>query len=192
MNEYESQSHAKSECKYHVVFIPKFRRKTLHAQPRGRLGAVFRRIVGQKESQAEEGNPMADHVHMIIAIPPNCTVSKVVGFIKGKSAVHLANLDGVRKGNFVEHFLARGDCVSTLGRDEAVIREYNRKQELDDQRLHQMNLWRYLDTVPVVHQERGRVSDPVWRFRSAHRLKPPTLPGDTCPMPITVDASEYL
>jgi REP element-mobilizing transposase RayT len=88
MDEYESLSHTKWECKYHVVFIPKCRRRTLYEELRQHLGEVFRRLAAQKESRIEEGHLMADHVHMMIAIPPKYAVSQVIGYIKGKSAIH--------------------------------------------------------------------------------------------------------
>ena len=104
---------------------------------------MFRKLAEQKESRIEEGNLLPDHVHMMIAIPPKYAVSQVIGFIKGKSAIHLARVYGERKRNFVgQHFWARGYWVSTVGRDEAVIREYIRKQEHEDERLDQMGLWR--------------------------------------------------
>ncbi len=139
----ESLSHSKWECKYHVVFIPKRRRKTLYGALRKHLGEVFHRLAGQKESRIEEGHLLPDHVHMLIAIPPKYAVSQVIGYIKGKSAIHLARVYGERKRNFVgQHFWARGYFVSTVGRDETVIREYIRTQEEADQRLDQMNMWR--------------------------------------------------
>jgi putative transposase len=143
MDETGSLSHTKWECKYHVVFIPKCRRRTLYEQLRQPLGEVLRRLAAQKESRIEEGHLMSDHVHMMIAIPPKYAVSQVVGYIKGKSAIHLARVYGERKRNFVgQHFWARGYFVSTVGRDEALIREYIRHQEHEDNRLDQMNLWR--------------------------------------------------
>ncbi len=142
MDEYESLSHTKWECKYHVIFIPKFRRKVLYGKWRQHLGEVLRALAAQKECRIEEGHLMADHVHMMIAIPPKFAVSQVIGFIKGKSAIHLARVYGERKRNFVgQHFWARGYWVSTVGRDEATIREYIRKQEKEDQQLDQRNLW---------------------------------------------------
>ena len=143
MDDYESLSHSKWECKYHVVFIPKYRRKTLYAELRRYLGEVFRKLAEQKESRIEEGHLLADHVHMLISIPPKYAVSQVIGFIKGKSAIHLARVYSERRRTFTgQHFWARGYFVSTVGRDEAVIREYIRKQEQEDIRLDQMNLWR--------------------------------------------------
>jgi putative transposase len=143
MDEYESLSHARWDCKYHVVFIPKCRRKTLYGDLRRHLGEVFRKLAAQKESRIEEGHLMPDHVHMMIAIPTKYAVSQVVGYIKGKSAIHLARVYAERRRNFVgQHFWARGYFVSTVGRDEQVIREYIRNQELEDARLEQLNLWR--------------------------------------------------
>ena len=143
MDDSESLSHSKWECKYHVVFIPKCRRKTLYGQLRPHFGEVFRKLAKYKESSVEEGHLMQDHVHMLISIPPKYSVSQVVGYIKGKSAIHLARMYGERKRNFVgQHFWARGYFVSTVGRDEDLIREYIRHQEEEDKRIEQINLWR--------------------------------------------------
>jgi putative transposase len=141
MDELESLNHTKWECKYHVVFIPKCRRKTLYVQLRQYLGDVFRKLAEKKESRIEEGHLMSDHVHMMISIPPKYAVSQVVGFIK--SAIHLARVYGEQRRNIVgQSFWARGYFVSTVGRDEEVIRNYIGKQEQEDYRLEQMNLWR--------------------------------------------------
>jgi putative transposase len=108
---------------------------------RKHFGEVFRRLATQKESRIEEGHLMPDHVHMLISIPPKYALSQVVGYIKGKSAIHLARVYGERKQNFVgQHFWARRFFVSTVGRDEAAIREYIQNQEHEDGRLDQMNL----------------------------------------------------
>ena len=142
MDKVESLNHTKWECKYHVVFIPKCRRRTLYAELRKPLIEVFRDLARQKESRIEEGHLMPDHVHMLLAIPPKYAVSQVVGYIKGKSAIHLARVYGERKRNFGgQHFWARGYFVSTVGRDEQMIREYIRNQEKVDERLEQMKLW---------------------------------------------------
>jgi putative transposase len=142
MDETESLNHTKWKCKYHVVFIPKCRRKTLYKELRRYLGEVLRRWAEQKESRIEEGHLMADHVHMMISIPPKYAVSQVMGYIKGKSAIHLARVYGERKRNFVgQHFWARGFYVSTVGRDEKAVREYIRNQEEEDKRLDQLGLW---------------------------------------------------
>ena len=143
MDNTESLSHTKWECKYHVVFIPKCRRKTLYQALRKHLGEVFRSLAERKESRIKEGLLRPDHVHMMISIPPKYPVSQVIGYIKGKSAIHLARVYGEQKRNFVgQHIWARGYWVSTVGRDEKVIREYIRKQEEEDRRFDQLNLWR--------------------------------------------------
>jgi putative transposase len=141
MSNYKTLQHTEWDCKYHVIFIPKYRRKVLYGQLRQYLGEVFRRLARQKQSEIEEGHLMPDHVHMMIAIPPKYAVSQVVGYIKGKSAIHIARHFGERRRNFVGHsFWARGYFVSTLGRDEEVIRQYIRRQEVEDQRQDQLNL----------------------------------------------------
>ena len=143
MDKFESLSHTAWDCKYHVIFIPKRWRRILYGELRKHLGEVFRKLAAQKESQIVEGHLMPDHVHMMIAIPPKYAVSQVIGFIKGKSAIHLARVYGERKRNFVgQQFWARGYFVSTVGRDEAVVREYIKKQEQEDERLDQLGLWR--------------------------------------------------
>ena len=143
MDTVESLNHSVWECKYHVVFIPKCRRKALYSELRRHLGTVFRQLATQKESRVEEGHLMVDHVHMLLSIPPKYAVSHVVGFIKGKSAIHLARVYGEQKRNFVgQHFWARGYFVSTVGRDERVIREYIKRQEAEDTRLDQLLLWK--------------------------------------------------
>ena len=142
MDEYESLSHTKWDCKYHVVFIPKYRRKALYGQLRKELGEVFKNLAVRKECRIEDGHLMPDHVHMLVAIPPKHAVSQVVGYIKGKSAIHIARVYGERKRNFVgQHFWARGYFVSTVGRDEGAIRKYIQNQEAEDKRLDQMKLW---------------------------------------------------
>ena len=138
MSKYKTLQHTEWECKYHVIFIPKYRRKVLYGELRRHLGEVFRRLARQKESEIEEGHMMSDHVHMMIAIPPKYSVSQVIGFIKGKSAIHIARHFGERRRNFVgQHFWARGYFVSTVGRDETVIRQYIRRQEVEDHRQDQ-------------------------------------------------------
>jgi putative transposase len=117
----------------------------LYEQLRRYLGEVFRKLAAQKESRIEEGHLMPDHVHRLISIPPKYALSQVIGYIHGKSAsaIHLARADGESKRNCVgQHFWARGYFVSTVGRDEAAIREYIRHQEREDKRLDQLDLWR--------------------------------------------------
>ncbi len=141
MANYRKLQHSEWECKYHIVFIPKYRRKVLYGTLRQHLEEIFRRLARQKESEIEEGHLMADHVHMMISIPPKYAVAQVVGYIKGKSAIHIARMYSERKRNYVgQHFWARGYFVSTVGRDEEVIREYIRHQEREDRRVDQLKL----------------------------------------------------
>jgi len=141
MKVYESLRHTTWECKYHVVFIPKCRRKVLYGQLRRELGGIFRDLAEQKESRIEEGHLMKDHVHMLISVPPKYSVAQVMGYIKGKSAIHIARVYAGRRRNFVgQHFWARGYWVSTVGKNEAAVRRYIQEQEKEDKRLEQMNL----------------------------------------------------
>jgi putative transposase len=113
MDGYESLSHTTWDCKYHVVFIPKYRRRTLCQELRRHLGEVFRKLALQKDSKVEKGHLMPDPVHMLLSMPPKYAVSQVAGPIKGKSAIHLAGVYGEHKRNFVgQHFWARGFFVS--------------------------------------------------------------------------------
>ena len=141
MRDIQSLSHSQWECKYHIVFIPKYRRKALFGSLRKHLGKVFRELARQRESEIEEGHLLPDHVHMLVSIPPKYSVAQVVGYIKGKSAIHIARNYAGRRRNFRgQHFWARGYFVSTVGRDEQVIRRYIRKQESEDRRLEQLQL----------------------------------------------------
>jgi putative transposase len=142
MDDIESVAHAKWECKYPVVWIPKYRRKTLYGELRKHLGPVLRELARQRECVVEEGHLNLDHVHMLLAIPPKYAVAQVLGFIKGKSAIHIARTYLGRRQNFTgQHFWARGYYVSTVGRDEATIRQYIQKQEAEDQRLDQLEIF---------------------------------------------------
>ena len=141
MNNIKSLCHSVWDCKYHIVWIPKYRRKILYGRIRKHLGEVIRELARQRESQVLEGHLCPDHVHVYIAIPPKYAVAQVVGYIKGKSAIHIARTFGGRTRNFTgEHFWARGYFASTVGRDEEVIRNYIRRQGEDDRRIDQMKL----------------------------------------------------
>ena len=141
MQTYESLKHTTWECKYHVVFIPKCRRKVLYQGIRQELGTVFRSLAEQWECRVEEGHLMPDHVHMLLSVPPKYSVSNVMGFIKGKSAIHIARVYAGRRRNYVgQHFWARGYWVSTVGKNETAVRQYIQDQEKEDQRLEQLEL----------------------------------------------------
>ena len=143
MNDASSLNHSRWECKYHVVWIPKCRRKTLFGQLRKYLGQVFKELARSRESEVLEGHMMPDHVHMLISIPPKYSVAQVVGFIKGKSAIHIArNYMGHKKNFTGQQFWARGYHVSAVGRDEKAVREYIRSQEKEDRRLDQLSLFK--------------------------------------------------
>ncbi len=131
---YQSLSHSKWDCKYHVIFVPKYRRKTMFLELRQYLGPVFHELARQKECQIIEGHLLRDHVHMCIAIPPKHAVSSVIGFLKGKSAIAIARRFKGKQRNFEgENFWARGYAVSTIGFEEEVGRRYIREQEAFDQ-----------------------------------------------------------
>ena len=142
MSDYNHLNHTTYECKYNVVFIPKYRKQVLYGKLRKQLGVVFHDIASRKESKIEIGHIMKDHVHMLICIPPKHSVSQVVGLIKGKSSIWIAQNFEDRQRNFTgAKFWARGYFVSTVGRDEELIRRYIRDQEIADKRLEQPNLF---------------------------------------------------
>jgi len=138
----ESLKHTVWDCKYHVVWIPKYRKKTVYGELRRELGEVFGELAKQKECKVEEGHLLPDHMHMMLSIPPKYSVAQVIGFIKGKSAIHIARTYMNRKKNFIgENFWARGYYVSTAGKDEEVVRRYIKQQEAEDRRIDQLKLF---------------------------------------------------
>ena len=142
MNNVQSLSHSRWDCKYHVVWIPKCRRKALYGHLRQYLGEVFHDLARQKESRILEGHMRQDHVHMLISIPPKYAVCRVVGYIKGKSAIHIARTYlGQRRNYGGMNFWARGYFVSTVGADEEFVRAYIRDQEREDNRVDQLALF---------------------------------------------------
>ncbi len=142
MQQRQTLKHTEWDCKYHVVFIPKYRKKVMYGGIRKYLGEVFHELARERESRIEEWHMMSDHVNMLISIPPKYSVAQVVGYIKGKSAINIARNYMGRRRNFVgQNFWARGYFVSTVGRDEEVIRSYIQNQEVDDQRMDQLKLF---------------------------------------------------
>ena len=130
---YQSLSHSKWDCKYHVIFVPKFRRKVLYGDVRAFLKPVFHELARQKECRIIEGNMPRDHVHMCIEIPPKHAVASIIGFLKGKSAIAIARQYAGKQKNFSgENFWARGYAVSTVGFELEVIKKYIKDQEDDD------------------------------------------------------------
>ena len=143
MTDYQRLQHTLWECKYHVVFIPKYRRKVLFAARRKDLGPVFRELARHKACRVEGGHLRPDHVHMLLSLPPKYAVAAIVGYLKGKSAIHIARTYRGKERNFTgENFWARGYFVSTVGADERTVREYIRDQEQEDIRLDQLKLFK--------------------------------------------------
>ena len=139
MTTYRSLNQAKWHCQYHVVFVPKYRKKAIYGGLREQLGEVLRQRALHRESRVEDGHLLVDHVHMLVSIPAKYSVAQVVGELKGKRAIHIARALADRSRNFVgQHFWARGYFVSTVGRDEQVIREYIQQQEREDRRLDRL------------------------------------------------------
>ena len=129
MHDWTSLAHVRWDCKYHVVIVPKYRKKKLYGKIRRQVGEVIRDLCRQRGVELLEGHLMADHVHMCLRVPPKFSVAFVIGFLKGKSAVkiHRGILEKRRLTGL--HFWARGYCVSTVGLDEKAIRKYIQEQE---------------------------------------------------------------
>ena len=141
MKQYGKSSHTTWDCKYHIVFIPKRRRKVIYGRLKLHLGKIFHELAGQTDCRIEEGHLCSDHVHMCISIPPKYSVSYVMGYLKGKSAIMIARQFLGRSRNFSgENFWARGYYVSTVGLDEGVVRKYIREQEENDAKFEQLKL----------------------------------------------------
>lgn len=139
MSDYGKLNHTVWDCKFHVVFIPKYRKKKLFGELKRELGSIFHDLARQKECKIEEGHIMPDHVHMLLSVPPKVSLSQAVGFIKGKSAIQVARQFGGRQRNFTGSCLwARGYFVSTVGRDEEMIRSYIKNQDAADLRLDRL------------------------------------------------------
>ena len=142
MKNVNSLNHSRWECKYHITWIPKYRKKKIFGELRQYLGEVLRGLAKDRESEIIEGHLLADHVHILISIPPKYSVAQVVGYMKGKSAIHIARNYMGRRRNFTgQKFWARGYHVTTVGRDEDVIRAYIKNQEKEDRRLDQLDLF---------------------------------------------------
>ena len=129
MKDWRSQAHVRWECLYHVVIVPKYRRKVMYGKLRRKIGEILRQLCRQKDVELLEGHAMRDHIHMLLSVPPKYSISMIIGFLKGKSAIRI-NRDQLRvKGSlFGRSFWSRGYCVSTVGYDEASIRKYIEEQ----------------------------------------------------------------
>ena len=141
MRDWQSQSHVRWYCKYHVVFIPKYRQKSIYGVLRRDIGRILRELCRQCGVEIVEGHAMADHIHLCLSIPPKYSVAHTVGYLKGKSAIRIHRYYlGQRRKFSGYHFWARGYCVSTIGLDEQMIRSYIRNQEAEDQRQESLRL----------------------------------------------------
>ncbi len=130
MKEWQSLAHERWECKYHVVFVPKYRKKVMYGRTRKKVGEILRRLCRQKDVEIIEGHAMPDHIHLVLSISPKFSVAMVVGYLKGKSAIQIhRQMLGVKKGFTGKHFWSRGYRVSTVGLDERAVRAYVRQQE---------------------------------------------------------------
>ena len=135
MKDWQSQAHVKWECKYHVVILPKYRKKAIYGRLRSKIGKIFRELCRQKDIELVEGKAMPDHVHMLLSVPPRYSIAMTIGYLKGKSAIRIhRDLSRIKGTLFGRSFWARGYCVSTVGLDELTIRQY-----IEDQEQHQQN-----------------------------------------------------
>ena len=141
MRDWQGQSHVKWSCKYHVVFVPKYRRRSIYGSLRRQIGGMLRELCQQRGVEIVEGHAMPDHIHLCLSIPPKFSVANTVGFLKGKSAIRIHRQFLGQKRNFTGlHFWVRGYCVSTIGLDEAKIRAYIRDQEAEEKRQEQLRI----------------------------------------------------
>jgi len=141
MRDWQSQAHVKHYCRYHVIFVPKYRKKAFYGVLRREIGKIFRELCRQASIELVEGYAMKDHIHMLLMIPPKFSVAQTVGFLKGKSAIRIFREYQQVSRNFTgRHFWARGYCVSTVGLDEQMIREYIKNQEQEEKRQDQLKL----------------------------------------------------
>ncbi len=141
MREWQSQSHVRWYCKYHVVWVPKYRKRAIFGQIRRGIGNILRELCRRHGVELVEGQALPDHVHLLLSVPPKFSVANTVGFLKGKSAIRIHREYLGRTRNFSGyHFWARGYCVSTIGLDEEVIRDYIRVQEAEEKKQEKLAL----------------------------------------------------
>ena len=143
MKEWQSQAHVKWECKYHVVILPKYRKKAMYGRLRGKIGKILRELCRQKEVELVEGKAMPDHVHMLLSVPPRYSIAMTIGYLKGKSEIRIhRDVSRVRGTLFGRSFWARGYCVSTVGLDESAICKYiqDQEQQQKDQEQDELNV----------------------------------------------------
>ena len=140
MKDWQSQAYVKWDCKYHVVIVPKYRKKALYGSLRGKIGKIFRELCRQKGIELVEGKAMSDHVHMLLSVPPRYSIAMTIGYLKGKSAIRIhRDLSRFKGTLFGRSFWARGYCVSTVGLEESAIRQYIQDQEERQQNQDELN-----------------------------------------------------
>ena len=133
MKDWRSQAHVKWECKYHIVIVPKYRKKQQFGKLRKEIGGIMRDLCRQKDIELMEGNAAPDHIHMLLSVPPKYSIAMTLGYLKGKSAIRIHRELMRTEGTlFGRSFWSRGYCVSTVGLDEAFIRNYIQDQEKHD------------------------------------------------------------
>lgn len=141
MRDWQSQTHVRHYCKYHVVFVPKYRKKVIYGALRRDIGRILRELCKQHGVEIVEAHAMRDHIHMLLMVSPKYSIANTIGFLKGKSAIRIFREHLQVRRNFTgRHFWARGYCVSTVGLDETMIREYIRNQEAEEKRQEQLQL----------------------------------------------------
>ena len=141
MKDWQSQAHVKWECKYHVVIVPKYRKKVMYGKLRHQIGEVFQQLCRQKGIELLQGHAMTDHVHMLLSVPPRYSIAMTIGYLKGKSAIRIhRDYSKVRGTLFGRSFWSRGYCVSTVGFDEESVRRYIEEQEEHEKRQEQGRL----------------------------------------------------
>ena len=142
MNNYSKLSHVMWDCKYHVVIVPKYRKKVFFGQLRKEIGTILRELFRQKGVEVLEGHAMPDHIHFCVSIPPKISISSVLGFVKGKSAITIHRRFLGKDKNFTGlHFWSRGYFVSSVGLDEKMIKSYIRNQEKIERRDEQLSFY---------------------------------------------------
>jgi putative transposase len=141
MKDWQSQAHVKWECKYHVVIVPKYRKKAIYGKLRQQIGEMFRQLCRQKEIELLEGHAKSDHVHMLVSVPPRYSIAMTVGYLKGKSAIRIHREYAKARGSLLgRSFWSRGYCVSTVGFNEETVRQYIQEQEDREKREDQGGL----------------------------------------------------
>ena len=142
MKQWQTLSQVKWDCKYHIVLVPKYRKRVFYGRLKKEIGGVLRELFKQKGGDVLEGHAMSDHIHVCVSLPPKHSVSQVMGYVKGKSAIQIHRKFLGRNKNMTGfHFWSRGYCVSTVGLDEQMVREYIRNQEQEERREEQLSFF---------------------------------------------------